>query len=95
MKQRPKIYISYYIHLIINIYNLCLFIYMYWRNTCIKQLVRLNMDFRMQPHSAKFKLKQHKRRSKEERWSEKRFKKSKQIVWRFDTVFRGFRYQIL
>jgi hypothetical protein len=37
-KHRPPAYISYYIYCIIKIFGLVLFIYMYWRNTCIERI---------------------------------------------------------
>ena len=36
MEHLPAVYVSCYIYSIINIFRLGLFIYMYWRNTCIE-----------------------------------------------------------
>jgi hypothetical protein len=36
VRHLPAVYISYYIYKIINIFAIGLFIYMYWRNTCIQ-----------------------------------------------------------
>lgn len=42
MKCLSQVHITYYNYLIINIFVLGLFIYMYWRNTCIELIATWN-----------------------------------------------------
>ena len=65
MKYLPIVSISCYIYCIINILDLNLFIYMYWRNTCIELMGTWSASC--------IKLKKHKRRTEGQK---KRFKES-------------------